>query len=68
MNSHVHSPCLNKQQQSGLSYFICSSILSHYLIIVAHLLSPPLCDPTDSSTPGFPVLQHLLDLAQTHVH
>ena len=26
------------------------------------------CDPTDCSTPGFPVLHHLLELAQTHVH
>ena len=27
-----------------------------------------LCDPMDCSTPGFPVLHHLPDLAQTHVH
>ena len=27
-----------------------------------------LCDPTDCSTPGFLVLHHLLELAQTHVH
>ena len=26
-----------------------------------------LCDPMGCSTPGFPVLQHLLELAQTHV-
>ena len=26
-----------------------------------------LCDPMDCSTPGFPVLHHLLELAQTHV-
>ena len=29
---------------------------------------PTLCDLMGCSTPGFPVLQHLLDLAQTHVH
>ena len=29
---------------------------------------PTLCDPMDWSTPGFPVLHHLLELAQTHVH
>ena len=29
---------------------------------------PILCNPMDCSTPGFPVLQHLLELAQTHVH
>ena len=27
-----------------------------------------LCDPTDYSTPGFPVHHQLLELAQTHVH
>ena len=26
------------------------------------------CDPMDYSTPGFPSLPHLLELAQTHVH
>ena len=29
---------------------------------------PPLCDLTDCSRPGFPVLHHLLELAQTCVH
>ena len=29
---------------------------------------PTLCYPTDSSTPGFPVLHFLLQFAQTHVH
>ena len=29
---------------------------------------PTLCDPMDCSTPGFPVLHHLLELAQSHVH
>ena len=29
---------------------------------------PTLCDPTDCSTPGFPVYYQLLELAQTHVH
>ena len=28
----------------------------------------PLCNPMDCSTPGFPVLHHLLELAQTHVY
>ena len=31
-------------------------------------LCPTLCDPTDCSTPGFPVHHHLLKLTQTHVH
>ena len=29
---------------------------------------PTLCDPMDHSTPGFPVLHNLLELAQSHVH
>ena len=31
-------------------------------------LCPTLCDPMDYSMSGFPVLHHLLELAQTHVH
>jgi len=31
-------------------------------------LCSTLCDPMDCSTPGFPVLHHLPELAQTHVH
>ena len=27
-----------------------------------------LCDPVNCNTPGFPVLHHLLEFAQTHVH
>ena len=30
--------------------------------------SPTLCNPMDCSTPGFPVLYQLLELAQTHAH
>ena len=29
---------------------------------------PTLCDPTNCSTPGFPVLHYLPEFAQTHVH
>ena len=29
---------------------------------------PALCDSTNCSTPGFPVLRYLLEFAQTHVH
>ena len=29
---------------------------------------PTLCNPMNCSTPGFPVLHHLLEFAQTHVH
>ena len=30
--------------------------------------SPILCDPADSSKPGFPVCYQLLELPQTHAH
>ena len=29
---------------------------------------PTLCDPMDCSTPGFPVLHHLPEFTETHVH
>ena len=29
---------------------------------------PTLCNPTDCSIPGFPVLHYLLEFAQIHVH
>ena len=29
---------------------------------------PTLCDPVDCSTPGFPILHHLPEFAQSHVH
>ena len=38
------------------------------VVIVQSLTNVWLCDPMDWSTPGFPVLHYLLELAQTHVH
>ena len=37
----------------------CCSIAQSY---------PTLCNPMDCSMPGFPILHHFLELAQTHVH
>ena len=42
--------------------------LSVSVALVVQLLSPTLCDPMNCSTPGFPVLHILPELAQTHVH
>ena len=39
--------------------YCCCSVAQSCLI---------LCDPMDCSTPGFPVLHHLLELAQIHIH
>ena len=41
---------------------ICCSVISRWSVM------SDLCDPMDCSTPGFQVLNHLLELAQTHVH
>ena len=43
-----------------------NSFLSRYMVSVAQLC-PTLCNPRDCSTPGFPVLHHLLELVQSHV-
>ena len=43
--------------------------LTHGLVSSVQFLSRVrLCDPMDCSTPCFPVLHQLLELAQTHVH
>ena len=48
----------------------CFKVVFYFFIIgccsVAKLCQT-LCDPMDCSTPGFPVLHHLPDFAQTHV-
>ena len=42
---------------------------AHVVFVVVQSLScVQLCDPVDCSTPGFPVLRYLPELAQTHVH
>ena len=46
-------------QENRLWPFCCGSVAES---------CPALCDPVDCSTPGFPVLHHILDPAQTHVH
>ena len=40
----------------------------HLLAVVFSQSCQTLCDPMDCSTPCFPVLHHLLEFAQTHVH
>ena len=47
------------QSSPDYSCFCCCSVAK---------LCPTLCDPKDCSTTGLPVLHHLLDSAQTHVH
>ena len=40
----------------------------HIVFVVQSLSHVGLCNPMDCSMPGFPVLHHLLEFAQTHVH
>ena len=43
--------------------------LATWKIVIVQLLSHVrFCEPTDCSMPGFPVLHHFPELAQTHVH
>ena len=57
-----------------LSFLLCNTVGPHQpstfnCVVVAVVQScPTLCNPIDCSTPGFPVLHHLLELAQTHAH
>ena len=54
-----------------LGFFFLNLIEGQLLYTIALLFSqsyPALCNPMDCSTPGFPVLHHLPELAQTHVH
>ena len=39
-----------------------------FVVVAQSLSRVRLCDPMDCSTPGFPVLHHLPEPAQTHVH
>ena len=48
---------------------IFSELLPNCFLLVSSVKShPTLCNPMDSSTPGFPVVDQLSELAQTHVH
>ena len=42
--------------------------LGKSLVVQSLKLCPSLYNPMDCSTPGFPVLHHLPEFAQTHVH
>ena len=42
--------------------------LSFSLLLFSHLVMLTFYNPMDCSTPGFPILYHLPELVQTHVH
>ena len=47
--------------------FLFSAISSNCCCCLVPKSCPTLCNPTDCSTPGFPVLHHLPEVALTHV-
>ena len=54
--------------QSTLYPTVISSPLEKGCCCLVTQSCPTLCEPVDCSTPGFPVLHHHPELAQTHVH
>ena len=63
----THSMCKGAK---GIVFLICTVSTKHiswWWCSVAQLCLT-LCDFVDCSTPGFPVLHHVPELAQTHVH
>ena len=51
-----------------LIFILIIRIFYHCFSCLVAQQCPTLCDPTNCSMPDFPVLHHLLELAQTHVH
>ena len=46
----------------------CNKIMTYWQFSSVAQLCPTICDPTNHSTPGFPVHHQLLEFTQTHVH
>ena len=55
----THKPMEQRAQINKSTPVCCCSVIKS---------CPALCNPMDCSTPGFPVLHHLPEFAQTHVH
>ena len=55
-------------QNPYLGFLFKSVVSSNYCCCSVAQSCLTLCDPTDRSMPGFPVLHHLLEFAQTQVH
>ena len=60
---YYHSPCVTTLVSPFLLLCLC-----YYSVLLFSCSVMSLCDPVDCSTPGFLVLHHLLESAQTHVH
>ena len=55
-----HGPCSQNGCSSLSTMIYCCCSVAQWCLT--------LCDSMDCSTPGFPILYHLLECAQTHVH
>ena len=55
--------CLQKQEKAAT--FLAFLPASQFSLVAQ--LGPTLCDSMDCSTPSFPILDYLPELAQTHV-
>ena len=64
------APCdiCNRLKQFTMYYLSVPVIGLCFTFVVQSLSHVGLCDPTDCSTPGFPVLHYRPEFAQTHVH
>ena len=60
--------CIFQHKSKACGKPMWSESISAFCCCLVAQLCLTLCDPMDCSMPGFPVLQHLLELAQTHVH
>ena len=67
IRDQTHVPCIERWI---INYWTTKEVPLHehccYFSVAQSC--PTLCSPMDCSTPGFPVLYHLPELAQTHVH
>ena len=63
-----HSGSTSSQHVASFCLTLKSMSLYFAAVAVVELLCPTPCDPMDCSTPGFPVLHHLPELAQTQAH
>ena len=53
---------------NGINYYNSDKAYIILLLLFSHPVGPTLCDLMDCSSPGLPVLYHLLKSAQVHIH
>ena len=67
-SSSLKSTLLNLNMYPfSLKIFVYIYVCMHFCCCSVTKSCPILCDPTDCSMPGFPVLQYFLEFAQSHI-